>query len=251
MNMLLAAAGSGRFAAELVAAGADRVIAYHSSAYRSIGLPSVAGLLPWASANDQTLSMLPDVVAGVGDVPVIATVCANDGLIRVDQMLSRAKELGAKGVLNAPTVGFYEGTLRAVLEAEGVGRDREITLMSDARNVDLEPWSYVFDPDWAELAVEAGACGVVVHLGITGYPSPVDAPACIAAAAGAGAKHIVLHGGSLQTPEDLRKELDRYPVKIARLVDGYMGASVFERATRVASTMRAWRAALNPVNGEK
>ncbi|MFT4219279.1 MAG: phosphoenolpyruvate hydrolase family protein [Microbacterium sp.] len=251
MSMLLAAASTAALAAELDAAGADRVIAYHSSAYRSQRLPSVAGLLPWASANEQTLTMLADVVAGVRTASVIATVCANDGLIPVDQMLGRVQRMGVAGVLNAPTVGFYEGTLRAVLEAEGLGRDSEIALISKARQVGLEAWAYVFDPDWARRAAEAGATGVIVHLGITGHPSPTDGPSCVAAAAGAGARRILLHGGELRTPEDLAAELARYPAHLARRVNGFMGASVFEHARRGGPLLRDWRAALSLENGDQ
>src|SRR5690349_6622062 len=100
--MLLAAANTIASAGALHAADVDRIIAYHSSAYRSVGLPSVAGLLPWANANEQTLQMLPDVLAGAGSTPVIATVCANDGLIPVATMLDKVRKSGAAGVLNAP-----------------------------------------------------------------------------------------------------------------------------------------------------
>lgn len=249
MSMLFAAASTAASAAALDAAGVDRVIAYHSSVYRSAGLPSAAGLLPWASANEQTLGILPDVVAGAGTTPVIATVCANDGLIPMGRMLDEVSALGAVGVLNAPTVGLYEGTLRAVLEAAGLGRDTEISLISHARRAGLEAWAYVFDPEWARLAVEAGASGVIVHLGITGYPSPTDGPACIAAAVEAGAQHVLLHGGDLRTPAALADGLSTYPSECVRAVHGYMGASVFEQADDTAAAVRAWRETLTALEG--
>jgi len=242
-GILLAAAGDERFASALSASGVDRVIAYHSSVYRGLGLPSVAGLLPWASANSQTLGVLPGVIAGAGSTPVIATVCANDGLLPRAQMLERVRAAGSAGVLNAPTVGFYEGTMRSVLEAEGLGRDTEIQLIRDAIAVGLEAWAYVFDPEWARRAAEAGATGVIVHLGITGYPSLTDGEACVAAAKAAGAEQILLHGGSLRDPQAFRAELERYDPIASNAVTGYMGASVFERTDDLTATVQGWRTA--------
>jgi predicted TIM-barrel enzyme len=57
---LAAAAGDATTAARLAAAGID-VVAYHSSALRARGLPSVAGLLPWTNANEMTVEILRDI----------------------------------------------------------------------------------------------------------------------------------------------------------------------------------------------
>ncbi|MEA5118242.1 MAG: phosphoenolpyruvate hydrolase family protein [Propionicimonas sp.] len=240
MSTVLAAAGTRERASVLGNAGVDRIIAYHSSAYRERGLPSVAGLLPWASANEQTLAMLPGVLDGAGATPVLATVCANDGLIPRSEMIDRLRDAGAVGVLNAPTVGLLDGTVRLVLEAEGLGRDAEIALLAEAVDAGLEAWAYVFDPAWTRLAIEEGATGVIIHLGITGYPSSTSVEACLQVAADLGARHVVLHGGTLTTPAELRWVLDSIPEPV-RVVNGYMGASVFERTDDTAAAVRAWR----------
>lgn len=240
MTIVLAAAGSGERAGVLSRAGVDRIVAYHSSAYRERGLPSVAGLLPWASANEQTLTMLPGVLRGAAATPVLATVCANDGLIPRAEMLARLREAGVVGVLNAPTVGLLEGTVRMVLEAESLGRDAEIALLAEAVDAGLEAWAYVFDPTWTRLAIEAGATGVIIHLGITGYPSPTSLDDCLQVAADLGAGRVVLHGGSLTSPAELQQCLAALPEPL-RVVNGYLGASVFERAVDPAAAVRAWR----------
>ena len=245
MSTILAAASSAPSAAALADAGVDRIIAYHSSAYRTRGLPSVAGLLPWASANQQTLDLLPGVVSGAASTPVIATVSANDGMLPRAEMIDAIRAEGAVGVLNAPTVGFYQGVLRSVLDAEGLGRDSELALIQDASAADLESWAYVFDPEWTRLAAEAGATGVIVHLGITGYPSPTDAAACVEAARSAGAQRILLHGGNLVSPAEFTTTLADFPPLTAGAVSGYMGASVFERASDVGQAVRQWRAAIS------
>ncbi|MGO1538822.1 MAG: phosphoenolpyruvate hydrolase family protein [Leucobacter sp.] len=241
MSTILAAAGTRSFAEALSGVAADRIVAYHSSAYRKHGLPSVAGLLPWASANEQTLEMLPEVLAGAGETPVVATVCANDGLIRRAEMITRLKAAGVAGVLNAPTVGLLEGTVRDVLEQAGLGMEPEIALTADAVAAGLESWVYVFDRSWVRGAADAGATGVVIHLGITGYPSPVDLEECLAEAAERGVTEVLLHGGSLTTPEAVEATIASLPPELAATVTGYMGASVFERADDLPSTMQHWR----------
>src|SRR5690606_29607107 len=103
--------------------------------------------------------MLPDVMGGAGHTPVIATVCANDGLIRRADMLGRLGAAGVAGVLNAPTVGLLEGTVRDVLEQAGLGMEPELALTADAVTAGLESWVYAFDRAWVRGAADAGATG--------------------------------------------------------------------------------------------
>ncbi len=222
-------------------AGADRIVAYHSSHYRDRGLPSVAGLLPWASANEQTLDILPGVVAGAGRTPVIATVCANDGLLPARRMIDRVAASGAVGVLNAPTVGLLEGTVRSVLESEGLGMRSEIALIAAAHQASLEAWAYVFDPQWVRAAAEAGATGVIVHLGITGYPSTVNLESCLQAAD--QGIPVLLHGGNLRSGADLQNTVRRMPPALRGRITGGMGASVFELSDDPSRTISEWRIA--------
>lgn len=75
---LAAAAGGGADAARPVRAGVNVVVAYHSSVLRRRGLPSVSGRLPWASANDLAMAILPEIAEAVVGLPVFIAVCAND-----------------------------------------------------------------------------------------------------------------------------------------------------------------------------
>ncbi len=248
-NVIIAAAGTRAFAGTLADAGVDRMVAYHSSVYRQRGLPSVAGLLPWGSANEQTLSLLPEVVAGAGSTPVLATVCANDGLLPRGEALARAAALGARGVLNAPTVGLLEGAVRSVLEREGLGRDAEIALMAEAAAAGLEAWAYVFDGAWTSLALDAGATGVIIHLGVTGPTEDGErqrdvASDCLRVVRDRDVPVALLHGGALRTPADLDRLLATLPDDLADRVTGFMGASAFESAADPAAAVTAWRTTL-------
>lgn len=251
-SVLIAATGNRTFASQLHDAGADRIVAYHSSAYRNVGLPSVAGLLPWASANEQTLKMLPEVIYGAAATPVLATVCANDGLIPAGAMLESVRSGGAVGILNAPTVGLLEGVVRSALEAEGLGRSAELGLNQQAAELGLECWNYVFDAEWTSLAVREGATGIIVHLGITGYPpaggltSIELAETCIAAARREDPSiPVLLHGGNLRHPAALSDLLRALTLESREHVAGFMGASVFESEADTLSTLTSWRSALS------
>jgi hypothetical protein len=65
------------------------------------------------------------------------------------------------------TVGLIDGTFRTNLEATGMGYDKEIEMISLARQLDLLTTPYVFDPDQAKAMVEAGADVLVAHVGLT------------------------------------------------------------------------------------
>ena len=239
---LVAAAGTRETAAQLASAGVDRIVAYHSSVYRNLGLPSVAGLLPWASANEQTLRMLPDVLAGASNVPVLATVCANDGLLPLETMIDRVEAGGGGGVLNAPTVGLLTGPVRTAIEQEGLGMSAEMRLLEVARARGLEAWAYVFDPTWTRSAVSAGATALILHLGLTGQPPTVPVVetirSCLAVSADVS---LMLHGGELGRPHDYVSLLGSLTTAEQDRVGGFFGASAFERAGSITSAVAGWR----------
>lgn len=258
--MILGATASGAFAAQLAWAGADRVVAYHSSVYRQRGLPSVAGLLPWGSANQQTLDVLPDVVQGAGDTTVIATICANDALMPVAEMLSAATDRGAAGVLNAPTVGLLAGSVRDVLEEEDLGIAAEMRLITQAREAGLEAWAYVFDQIWSQLALDAGASGLIIHLGITGHPLTPGLPAArLVEEAVAPILEscrdvpVLLHGGELKGPADAAALCQSLDQDARGRVNGFFGASAFEASRpdgrALTQLLADWRAALRAPAG--
>ncbi len=248
--MLAAAAGDARTAARLAAAGVDVVVAYHSSVLRLRGLPSVAGLLPWASANELTLGIVPGVVAASAGRPVLATVCANDQLRRPDRVVAELVEHGMTGVLNAPTTALLTGPVRVALEEAGLGFAREVELMSLAAERGLRPWGYACSPDQARALAGNGADAVIVHLGIT-RAGPVtaehlDTLTTVAAAARAARPDVALlaHGGPLTDPAG-------FPGHGHDGVHfGFFGASAFERAPDLDKAVTAWRRALTP-DGER
>lgn len=243
MSLLVAAVHDTASAAALAGAGVDRLVGYHSSVYRAQGLPSVAGLLPWASANQQTLDLLPAVLAGSDRTPVLATVCASDGLLPIPQMLDLIVAAGAVGVVNAPTLGLLTGPVRAAVEEVGLGMTAEIDLVRQARERGLEAWAYVFDPVWMERAIDAGATGLILHLGITGFATQQDwsrqLDECLPVLADPAAPPLLLHGGPLRQPADLEELFASHPA--ARGAAGFFGASSFLQSDDLGVAIATWR----------
>jgi predicted TIM-barrel enzyme len=246
--ILAAAAGSGAVAEALGAAGVDVIVAYHSSVLRLRGIASVAGLLPWASANELTLGVIPEIV-DASPVPVVATVCANDALLPTEEVVGRLVNMGVAAVLNAPTVGLLTGPVRAAIERAGLGFRREVQLMSAARSAGLQAWGYAFGPQQTRALILAGANAIVVHLGITDkHADPTKAATTLRSCASAAratddACAILAHGGPLADPHTLihvganaRRD---GPV-------GFLGASVFDHPNAgTATEVGRWRAATN------
>jgi predicted TIM-barrel enzyme len=245
-----AAVGNAVTAARLAAAGVDVIIAYHSSPLRNRGLPSVSGLLPWGNANDMTLRILPEVTAAVPGRPVFATVCANDALHPAATMLAEAADLGADGVLNAPTVGLLTGPVRRALEDAGLGFQREIDLMALARAHGLRAWGYAFAPEHAKELAYSGAEAIIVHLGIT-RSGPVTSRAARVLAATASAARavnpnirVLAHGGPLSSPAAFTA-LCASGSQPPEIRCGFFGASVFEQASSIDQAVYGWRAAVD------
>ena len=76
-------------------------------------------------------------------------------------------ELGFSGIQNFPTVGLFDGVIRAQLEETGMGYALEVQLIERARTLDLLTTPYVFSEDNARDMARAGADIVVCHLGLT------------------------------------------------------------------------------------
>ncbi len=230
-------AGTGLSARCEEAAGIDLIVVYNSGRYRMAGRGSLAGLLAYGDANAIVLEMAAEVLPVVRRTPVLAGVNATDPFRRMDRFLDELAALGFAGVQNFPTVGLIDGTFRANLEETGMGYALEVEMIALARERDLLTTPYVFGPEDARAMTEAGADIVVCHLGLTtggdiGAKTArrlEDCPALVDAWAAAAREVreevlVLVHGGPVATPEDVRFLLER-----SRFCDGFYGASSMER----------------------
>jgi predicted TIM-barrel enzyme len=151
--------------------------------------------------------------------------------------LKQLREAGFSGVQNFPTVGLFDGKFRANLEATGMGYDKEVEMISLAREMGLFTAPYVFTPDEAVAMTKAGADMLVCHVGLTnsgsigaGEALSLDDAISSVMSMADGALTVrndllvICHGGPFDEPENVGKALLRMPK-----VKGFFGASSIER----------------------
>src|SRR5687767_129530 len=238
-------AGTGISAKCEEAGGIDLIVIYNSGRYRMAGRGSLAGLLAYGNANEIVLDMAREVLPVVTHTPVLAGVNGTDPFLLIDPFLQRLCDLGFSGIQNFPTVGLFDGVIRAQLEETGMGYALEVELVERAHNLDLLTTPYVFSEQNARDMAEAGADIVVCHMGLTtggaiGARTALSLTDCVplieawAAAARAVNPDILVlcHGGPIATPHDAA-----YILRACPGCHGFYGASSMERLpTEVALT---------------
>ena len=160
-------AGTGLSAKCEEAGGIDLIVIYNSGRYRMAGRGSLAGLMAYGNANEIVLEMAREVLPVVKNTPVLAGVNGTDPFMITHDFLRRLAELGFSGVQNFPTVGLFDGTIRAQLEETGMGYGLEVEMIRAAHELDLLTTPYVFSEENAVDMAKAGADILVCHLGLT------------------------------------------------------------------------------------
>jgi len=230
-------AGTGLSAKCEEAGGIDLIVIYNSGRYRMAGRGSLAGLMAYGNANEIVLDMAREVLPVVKHTPVLAGVNGTDPFLIVPDFLRRIAELGFSGIQNFPTVGMFDGTIRAQLEETGMGYGLEVDVIEAAHDLDLLTTPYIFSEQNARDMAKAGADIVVCHLGLTaggavGAQTGMKLKECVAlvdawakAARSVNPEVLVLcHGGPVATPEDAH-----YILKNCPGCNGFYGASSMER----------------------
>ncbi len=230
-------AGTGLSAKCEEAGGIDLIVIYNSGRFRMAGRGSLAGLMPYGSANQIVREMAHEVLTVVKHTPVLAGVCATDPFMLRERFLVELKEMGFAGIQNFPTVGLIDGVFRANLEETGMGFDAEIDCIAAAHRLDLLTTPYAFDPLQAAALTRVGADIIVAHMGLTtsgtiGAQTSLTLDECVnrvsqiaAAAKNERSDVIVLcHGGPIAQPHDAKYILDR-----VSSIEGFYGASSMER----------------------
>jgi predicted TIM-barrel enzyme len=181
--------------------------------------------------------MAGEVLTAVKSTPVLAGVCGTDPFLLREPFLKELKRLGFAGIQNFPTVGLFDGVIRANLEETGMGYSLEVECVALAHQLDLLTTPYVFNLQEAQLMTDAGADIVVAHMGLTVSgtigartaksldQSVKEIRAIVDTCKGIRADCLVIcHGGPIAQPADAQYVLDR-----CKGVDGFYGASSMER----------------------
>jgi predicted TIM-barrel enzyme len=201
------------------------------------GRGSLAGLMPYGDANAIVMEMAREVLPVVERTPVLAGVCGTDPFRIMAKFLLEVRDAGFSGVQNFPTVGLIDGTFRRGLEETGMGYDREVAMIAEARRLDLLTCPYVHNPEEARAMARAGADILVPHVGLTikgliGARSAIDleeAASRVQAMADAAREEcddviVLCHGGPIAEPEDVATIFRK-----TRGIAGFFGASSIER----------------------
>ena len=217
--------------------GVDLIVIYNSGRYRMAGRGSAAGLLAFGNANEIVKEMAREVLPVVKRTPVLAGVNATDPFVLMPQFLAELKAMGFAGVQNFPTVGLFDGVMRASFEETGFGFGLEVDMIAMAHELDLLTTPYVFNAAEAEAMVRAGADVIVAHMGVTvggsvGAASAKSREQCVVeidriaeAALRIRPEILVLcHGGPIATPDDAE-----FMLRACRCCHGFYGASSMER----------------------
>lgn len=248
-----AGAGTGISAKFVEAGGVDIIIIYNSGRYRMAGRGSLAGLLPYGDANAIVVEMAGEVLPVVKNTPVLAGVCGTDPFRLMPVFLRQIKEMGFDGVQNFPTVGLFDGVMRANLEETGMGYALEVEMIRLAHELDLLTCPYVFNEAEAVAMAEAGADVLVPHMGLTtkGAIGATTALTLAESARRVQAMHdaakavnpeimVLCHGGPIAMPEDAQ-----YIFEHTTGIAGFFGASSMERLpveTALTQQARAFKA---------
>ena len=232
-----AGAGTGLSAKCEEAGGADLIVIYNSGRYRMAGRGSAAGLLAFCNANEIVREMAREVLPVVRCTPVLAGVNGTDPFVLMPQFLAELKAMGFAGVQNFPTIGLFDGVMRASFEETGFGFGLEVEMIAKAHELDLMTTPYVFNPAEAEEMTRAGADMIVAHMGVTvggtvGAASSKTLKQCVGevdriAEAAMRVRPDVLilcHGGPIAAPNDAE-----FMMRNCRYCHGFYGASSMER----------------------
>ena len=230
-------AGTGITAHYAEAGGIDLIIIYNSGRYRMAGRGSLAGMMPYGDANGIVMDMAREVLPVVHGTPVLAGVCGTDPFRIMKLFLRDVQAAGFSGVQNFPTVGLVDGTFRQGLEETGMGFDKEVEMIRQAREIGLLTCPYVFTESEARVMTRAGADVLIPHMGLTtkGHIGARTAltldeavqrvqAMCDAAKAVNPDVLVLCHGGPIAEPEDAE-----YILKHTKGVVGFFGASSIER----------------------
>ena len=236
--IIAAGAGTGISAKFIEKGGADLLIIYNSGRFRMSGHGSTAGLMAYGDANAVAMEIGEfEVLPVVEEIPVICGVHGSDPRRRMWHHLLKVKEMGFSGINNFPTHSIVDGHFRQVLEETGMGFDKEVEMIRIANKMELFSIVYVASPEDARQMAEAGADAIISHvgttvggsIGVTGASCSMDEAIARTNEIVAAAKAVnpdlffLAHGGPINTPEDVRKILEKADVH------GFVGASSLER----------------------
>lgn len=232
-NFLFAAVvGSGLTAKAADKAGADYLLALNAGRFRVQGASSLTSFLPVRAANEWVIEFAEREMLGRCTAPIYAGFSVSDPNLDIAELVRRTKALGFSGICNFPSTTLIDGRLGAAIEREGLGLDREITMVKKATNIGLGVFAYVQTNAQARKMVDAGATAICVNIGFTSGGTGVNTHLTLEKAAAQIDRVLegvptsvdkLCHGGPITSPEEA--------LAITRLcgVQGFVAGSTLDR----------------------
>jgi two-component system response regulator AtoC len=162
-----AAVGTGLTARAAEEGGADFVLALNAGMLRVAGAPSLSCMLPVGDSNEIVTRVGRNEILGRVTVPVFFGLCVMNPRLELNMILASIRRWGFDGVVNFPTVTSIEGEFRGELDSLGIGFQREVAMIEEARKIGLATLVYVASPEEASAMQDAGADIFCVSLGFT------------------------------------------------------------------------------------
>lgn len=251
-HILVVASGNGLSAQCVMKGGADLIAAISAGRSRQMGQSAFSGFFSSMDTNAMVFDYaVKEILPVAGEFPVIMGVFVQDPCIHLYEYLQKIQTYGFSGIINYPSVGFFEGKFRKALENAGLGYEKEVEAVRLAHFLGLFTVAYVFDADQAEEMTKAGADVICVHFGITGGGLQGANRVMSVEMAMKKAEKIfvradkiregvikIISGGPVQTPVDAQSFYENTRCQ------GFLGGSSIERLPverAVINTVRAFK----------
>ncbi len=252
-NLIGAAVGSGMAAQAAERADADFLMALSAGYYRLHGCRSMAALLPYADSNKLIWELTTrHIMPRIYKTPVLIGLCAQDPQVHFESLLKKVKQNRIAGVTNFPSVGFFDGQYREALEEAGLGFEREIEMLKNAKDLGLMSAGFCFNTAEAVEMALADVDIVCFDLGFAEWKT-VDPDqhqesldlavrkinSAIAEIENTGkSPEVVIFGGQVTLPQDLAFVYQKTKAS------GYVGGSTIEQfptSEIITQTVRSFK----------
>lgn len=160
-----AAIGTGLVALAAERGQADFLLALNAGRLRSMGLPSISSMLPFAAANDLVMNFVEHELVRPTRTPVFVGLCVWESVERLEQRLHSIADAGLAGVANFPTTVHYPEEAGRTLDAHGLGFSAELGMLERARARGLRTMVYAKTRSQAEQATAIAPDMLCVNFG--------------------------------------------------------------------------------------
>lgn len=231
------AVGAGISARLAEEAGIDLILVLSSGKLRMMGRNSLGGFLPFFNSNNFMFNLYATEIAPVVEkLPVVLGLTATDPELDLSTHLKRVQEAGVSGIINFPSVGFFEGNFRQALEENNFCYAQEVEMLKLAHLMGFLTIAFVFNAEEAQQMLDAGVDILGFHLGLT-LGGKVGAKKAYSLVAAKDKAREVFRLCQTQRPEVIRliagggivSPVDLQFIYQNSLADGFIGGSTFER----------------------